>query len=316
MKKLLNKKISVKAIIVVLLVVTCMAVTLAAAQTQISALLTPNVKITYNGVLQTPRDGNGNVVYPINYNGSVYLPVRGIAGIFGENIDWDPDSKTVLIGSGGTTTPAPTSPPGGSGTTTPPQTSGTTIPGGGGQVRVNGETKYTFTPNQSGIWSIRTSNNGYSDPMITVYDPGGSVIAEDDDSNWDVNALVFVNLNAGSVYTVEASFYGGASGSCTLTAAPAQTLPAGGGTVRVNGITAFTFTPNRSGSWTFSTSDNGDSDPHLSLLDVNGKYIDEDDDGGDGLNALLTLSLSAGVTYILDADFFDGEAGSYTLTVS
>ena len=301
MKKFLNKKISIKSLLVLLLAIICVAGTLAATQVRINALLTPDVKITYNGVVQTPRDGNGNVVYPVNYNGYTYLPIRGLAGILGIDIDWDQNSKTVLLGS------APAAPAG--------QPGGGVIPAGGSQIRVNGESRYTLTPGQSGIWSFRTSDNGDFDPRLNLYDSSGKLIADDDDSNWELNALLFVRLNAGSVYTIETAFYGSA-GSCILTAAPAKTLPAGGGTVIVEDITAFTFTPDKSGVWTFSTSNNGDSDPHLMICDANGNYIDEDDDGGDNLNALLTLSLNAGTTYILDADFYYSEIGSYELAVS
>lgn len=303
MKKLLSKKISVKSLLVLLLVIACVSVTLAAAHTQISALLTPEVKITYDGVVKIPRDGNGNVMHPINYNGGIYLPVRGMAGILGIDIDWDQETKTVLLGDGAS---------GGAAV----QPASGTLPADGGQVRVNGITRYDMTPETSGYWSFRTSECiRDDDPMITVFDPAGKVIAEDDDSNWELNALVFVKLEAGSLYTIEVSFYDGPTGRCTLTAAPAQTLPSSGGTVRVNGITAYIFTPDRTGEWTISTSENGDSDPYLSLCDAHGNYIDDNDDGGDDKNALLTMQFTAGETYIIDADFYGGETGSYTLTV-
>ena len=302
MKKLLNKKISVKSLMILLVMIVSVTVALAAAPTQISALLSPNIKITYNGVPQTPRDANGNVVYPINYNGSIYLPIRGAADILGIDIDWDNDSKTVMLNDMESSTIV--SLPGGG-----------TIPGGGGRVIVNGSARYTLTPDKSGIWSIRTSDNGDDDPMLEVYDSGGRLIAEDDDSGWGNNALLFARLNAGSVYTVVATFYNTYSGGCVLTAAPAQALPAGGGAVSVNGTAAYTFTPENTGEWTFRTSGNGDSDPFLSLFDEHGNYIDDDDDSGDNMNAELTVSLIAGTTYIIDADFYDGVQGSYTLTI-
>lgn len=303
MKKFLNKKISVKSLMILLVIIVSVAVALAAMPTQISALLSPNVKITYNGVLQTPKDVDGNVVYPINYNSGVYLPIRGVANILGIDVDWDNDTKTVLL-SGGESSVSASLPSGGD------------LPGSGGQIRVNGSTRYTLTPSQSGIWSIRTSDNGNYDPMLKVFDSSGRLIADDDDNNWGLNALVFVNLDAGSAYTIEALFYNSSSGSCTLAAAPAKTLAAEGGSVDVNGTTAYVFTPNRTGEWTFRTSNNGNSDPHLSLYDAHGNYIDEDDDGGDNMNALLIITLNAGTTYVLDADFYDGAPGSCTLTVS
>ena len=301
MKEFLNKKISVKAVLILLTVIVIAAFALAALPGQISALLSPNVKITYDGAVQTPRDVNGNVVYPINYNGGIYLPVRGIANVFGIGVEWDNDTKTVML-SGAQAAVEPTQ-------------SGV-IPGGGGQLRVVGGTRHTLIPEQSGIWSIRTSECGNADPMLKVLDSNGRLIAIDDDSNWELNALVFIKLDAGSEYTVDVTFYGSSSGSCLLTAAPALILPSGGGSVTVDGTTAYVFTPERSGEWTFRTSDNGECDPHLLLYDAHGNYIDEDDDSGGDMNAELIVTLTAGTTYILDADIYFGLSGSYTLTVS
>lgn len=45
------------------------------------------------------RNESGTVIYPINYNGSNYLPLRAIAELMGEDIVWDGKTKTVYIGS-------------------------------------------------------------------------------------------------------------------------------------------------------------------------------------------------------------------------
>ena len=45
------------------------------------------------------KNESGTVIYPINYNGSNYLPLRAAAELMGEEIVWDNKTKTVYIGS-------------------------------------------------------------------------------------------------------------------------------------------------------------------------------------------------------------------------
>ena len=92
-------------------------------------------------------------------------------------------------------------------------------------------------------------------------------------------------------------------------------IPSVGGVVMVNEPTEFSFTPSESGYWVFETSDNT-GDPLLRIYDAQGLLIAEDDDGGAGLNALITVYLDAGSTYVINARFFsDTDDGDYTLTV-
>jgi len=59
-----------------------------------------NIKITLDGVQVTPRDGQGNIVEPFTFNGTTYLPVRAVSNALGIAVDWDSDSKTVILGTG------------------------------------------------------------------------------------------------------------------------------------------------------------------------------------------------------------------------
>jgi len=59
-----------------------------------------NIKITLDGVQVTPRDGQGNIVEPFTYQGTTYLPVRAVANALGIAVDWDANTKTVILGSG------------------------------------------------------------------------------------------------------------------------------------------------------------------------------------------------------------------------
>ena len=45
------------------------------------------------------KDGSGNPVYPIIYNGTTYLPVRAISNMLDIPVDWDASTKTVILGT-------------------------------------------------------------------------------------------------------------------------------------------------------------------------------------------------------------------------
>jgi hypothetical protein len=196
------------------------------------------------------------------------------------------------------------------------------IPGSGGTVRVSKATVYTFTPDQTGMWVMRTSDDDDgADPTLSVCDSSGKLMADDDDSGGGADSLLKLVLEAGQTYTVTAGMFQDTKGSYTLTVEclpeTAETsISGGGGTVRVSGNTEITFTPDSSGIWEMRTSDNDECDPLLIICDENFEYIDSDDDGGDGYNAQIVIYLEAGDTYIISAeDSWDKTQFSYTLTV-
>ncbi len=65
----------------------------------ISALLNREITITYKGEAQSFQDANGNTVYPITYNGTTYLPVRGVSNLVGLPVSWDQATNTVKLGT-------------------------------------------------------------------------------------------------------------------------------------------------------------------------------------------------------------------------
>ena len=64
-------------------------------------ILYNNIKIALDGVQVTPRDVQGNIVEPFIYQGTTYLPLRAVANALGLAVDWDNESKTVVLGTGG-----------------------------------------------------------------------------------------------------------------------------------------------------------------------------------------------------------------------
>lgn len=95
LKTNLIKIISISS--VVMLIVSTIA--FAAAETKQINVDYDNIKINIDGNNYVAKDVNGNVVEPFIYNGTTFLPVRGVANAFGKNVEWDDSTKTVNITS-------------------------------------------------------------------------------------------------------------------------------------------------------------------------------------------------------------------------
>lgn len=63
----------------------------------ITTYLDEDIKIYHNGEVQTFKDVNGKVVYPLSYNGTTYLPVRAISNLYNADIEWVSEISTVVI---------------------------------------------------------------------------------------------------------------------------------------------------------------------------------------------------------------------------
>jgi hypothetical protein len=92
--------------VVVTLLLASGAVALAAGTTQITATQDQDVKIIFHGEEQTLKDANGKTVYPLTYEGTIYVPIRGISQLFDEPVSWDGATRSATIG---TAESAPTS---------------------------------------------------------------------------------------------------------------------------------------------------------------------------------------------------------------
>ena len=73
------------------------AASTASGQEEIKAYLAPGITVKYNGEIQTMTDTAGNIVYPVSYNGTTYLPVRAVSNMLGVSVDWDGTTQTVLL---------------------------------------------------------------------------------------------------------------------------------------------------------------------------------------------------------------------------
>lgn len=80
---------------VALATVLCMG---AGTMQQINALV-GGINIYVDGVLQEPKNANGEAVQPIAWQGTTYLPVRAVAGMLTDKeVTWDQKTSSVYIG--------------------------------------------------------------------------------------------------------------------------------------------------------------------------------------------------------------------------
>lgn len=56
-----------------------------------------DLKVYVDNSLAQLRDANGNEVEPFIYNGTTYLPVRGVAELAGMKVEWDDKTKSVHL---------------------------------------------------------------------------------------------------------------------------------------------------------------------------------------------------------------------------
>jgi len=88
-------------IILALIFGMCIGTVAAGGLETISAYLTYNTTIKLDGQTQTMYDANGKRVYPINYQGTTYIPIRAVSNMLDIDVNWDGATKTVLLGNNG-----------------------------------------------------------------------------------------------------------------------------------------------------------------------------------------------------------------------
>ena len=78
----------------------------------------------------------------------------------------------------------------------------------------------------------------------------------------------------------------------------------------------YSFTPTVSGDVSITLT-SGDADPYLYLLDSTGKKVIASNDDDEGFNSGLTASLTAGMTYVIEATTYGAaDDGSFVLSVT
>lgn len=70
----------------------------AKSQSMSISVLMGGIKVYVDDHLQVFKDVNGRTVEPMIYNGTTYLPVRGVASAVGKEVHWDQATMTVSLG--------------------------------------------------------------------------------------------------------------------------------------------------------------------------------------------------------------------------
>lgn len=78
---------------------SCMIVGAAAvSQPQnVVATFRPDITLKVNGTTYNVRDTNGNLVSPLLYNGTTYLPLSALGRLLDADVSWDASTNTVVI---------------------------------------------------------------------------------------------------------------------------------------------------------------------------------------------------------------------------
>lgn len=59
-----------------------------------------DIFVMYDFVIQAFKDTNNITVYPLNYNGTTYLPIESLSSLMDETITWDGTAKKISISIG------------------------------------------------------------------------------------------------------------------------------------------------------------------------------------------------------------------------
>ncbi|MCL2362627.1 MAG: hypothetical protein FWC73_12550 [Defluviitaleaceae bacterium] len=191
----------------------------------------------------------------------------------------------------------------------------TSMPSEGGSFSLEEHNGFIFSPDATGSWTFHIS--GEWDDIQYWRSWRELAISDTSDSFWIdewESGMITLHLAADVEYHIEA-WVSWDILNPVLLVSPTYIFN-GNGIRRVVEEAEFVFTPDETGYWVIYTSGAvGATDPFLWLLDAEGNELAQDDDGGEGLNALIKIRLEAGVEYVIRAGFFAG-VGEYMLNVA
>jgi hypothetical protein len=173
------------------------------------------------------------------------------------------------------------------------------------------------------------------DPYLTVYGPGGGLVASNDDGGDGFNSRLLLDAPAAGRYHLEAGAFGDATGTYRLSVSDAADiaddfagnadtagrLAIGGsvtGELEIAGDTDWFAVPMDAGEtyvFTLQGQPSGRgslNDPYLALYDQSGAMLASNDDY-DGLESRLDFTPDSSGVFFLEARGFADSIGSYTL---
>jgi|GEM_PF-7006863 hypothetical protein len=202
-----------------------------------------------------------------------------------------------------------------------------------------GETQtYLFEGSEGQVVTILLQSPALTmDPYLFLYDSDGSILAQDDDSAGNLDAIIEnFTLPADDTYTIEVTTaYGDGGGEYRLTvvgvtlntdgverpAASGELIEIGDtitGNLPLGETVAYTFVGEAGDEVTIELeSDDVSMDPYLELRTADGDLLTEDDDSGGNLNARIEdFELPEDGAYQIVVRTYAGVGGgSYTLTL-
>ncbi|GAA0276011.1 hypothetical protein GCM10009127_15810 [Alteraurantiacibacter aestuarii] len=196
--------------------------------------------------------------------------------------------------------------------------------------------RYTIAPMTSLLIDVIPAAGSDLDPMLTVTDvASGEVLAEDDDGGEGLASRARIFSQEGQQIEIMVSSYAFFSGEETtgrfeLQLRPSAYRPAPTRAVSFDSTTRDTLSEGTSHLFTIHGEEGqllevamiaNDEliDPTLSIFQgstADGEPLASNDDGGEGLNALLRFVLPESGTYTIKAEPFEGTSGEYTLRVA
>ena len=197
-----------------------------------------------------------------------------------------------------------------------------------GTLRAEEEQWFSIRPLGTGHVVVETTGN--TDTFLKAYGPAGPAIAEDDDGGEGYNARLEFFAEAGKTYRIKLSHFEGTRAPYQVRAG-FEPLPPDverniersravpiklGEPVQVYLRSSsesrwYRYDIQRAGTL-FVVQTRGNLDTILSLYDAQGNFIKEDDDSGEGANALISERVGPGTVYI-EVKEFEGHTGRCTL---
>ena len=94
-----NKKVSLYTCLFICLISILSTAVVVGSPTmrQVVAYVNYGINIVVDGEVKEMKDVNGNRVYPITFDGSTYVPIRGIGQLVDLGIDWDNETSSVIV---------------------------------------------------------------------------------------------------------------------------------------------------------------------------------------------------------------------------
>lgn len=178
--------------------------------------------------------------------------------------------------------------------------------------------------------SVRIEVSSELDTMVYVYDPAGTLVAQDDDSGDGLAPRVELTAPSAGSYTIEVTTFAAALGGdyslvVTATAEIVDAQVSDGTLARGDGASR-----TRSGSRADAYSvrlEAGDSvrawvestafDPMIYVYGPGGELVGQDDDGGEGLNSRIEFRAASPGVHVVEVTAYESSSsGPYRLTIA